>query len=146
MSVLTASAAVASVKHAYVVVTVEARHAWQRVPLRLGGRGVLHFTAQGKWVFNPSQPAVDGDGAANLSTVGRTSYTFSGTEGREGQLIARIGAGGAPFVAGAHGFHQVARREVGPLYLMINDDFRKQAGAGLSDNGGMLRVRIDYDR
>jgi len=136
----------ARTKRVYVIVTINAAGGWQRVPLRLGGHGVLHFTAQGKWIFNPSQPAVDGDGAANLSTAGRTSYAFSGTEGREGQLIGRIGAGGAPFVAGAHGFHQMARHEVGPLYLMINDDYKQSAGAGLADNSGVLRVRIDYDR
>ena len=140
------AAAGAQGKRVYVIVTVKAERGWQRVPLRLGGHGVLHFHANGRWVFNPSQPAVDGDGAANLSTAGRTSYTFSGTQGREGQLIGRIGAGGAPFVAGARGFHQVARREAGPLYLMINDDFRQSAGAGLADNSGTLRVRVDYDR
>lgn len=133
-------------KRAYVIVMVKAERGWQRVPLRLGGHGVLYFTAEGKWIFNPSQPAVNGDGAANLPTAGRTSYTFSGAGGREGQLIGRIGAGGAPFVAGARGLHQVARREAGPLYLMINDDFKQSAGAGLADNSGHLRVRVDYER
>jgi hypothetical protein len=132
--------------HAYVIVTIKATSGWQRVPLRLGGHGVLHFAAQGQWVFNPSQPAVDADGAASLPTLGRTSYAFSGVGGQEGQLVGRIGKSGAPFVAGPHGFHQVARGERGPLFLIINDDHLKGAGVGLSDNSGTLRVRIEYER
>jgi hypothetical protein len=143
--VLPPIAAQAKAKHVYVVTTIAANRGWQKVRLRLGGRGTLRFTAQGKWIFNPSQPPVDGDGAANLSTLGRTSYTFSGPAGREGQLIARIG-NTAPFVAGAHGVHGIERREIGRLYLMINDDYKQSAGLGLADNSGRLRIRVDYTR
>jgi hypothetical protein len=138
--------AAARAKHADVVVTVDARHLWQSVPLKVSRRGTVRFDAHGRWVFNPSQPPVDADGEASLPTAGRTSYAFSGTTGREGQLIGRIGRANPPFVAGAHGFHKVAPRERGRLFLMINDDFHNAAGAGLSDNSGLLRVRIDYDR
>jgi hypothetical protein len=137
---------VARAKRAYVVVTVDARHVWQRIPLELGGRGYLTFAAQGRWVFNPSLSPVDADGGRNLPTAGRISYAFSGSSGREGQLIGRIGQNNPPFVAGARGFHKISPRERGRLFLMINDDFRKVLGAGLTDNRGALQVRINYDR
>jgi hypothetical protein len=133
----------AQARHGYVITTVEAKQSWHKTRLRLVGHGTLRFSARGKWIFNPSQPAVGGAGAENLSTAGRASYTFSGREGREGQLIAKIGHG-APFVAGADGVHKIKRGEVGPLSLMINDDYKQSAGAGLADNSGHLRVRIDY--
>lgn len=129
----------------YVVTVIQANQAWQRVGLRLYGRGVLRFRTRGRWVFNPSQPMVDGDGAAHLSTAGRTNYTFSSPQGREGQLIGRIGRQ-KPFVAGAHGTHRIARHEIGSLYLMINDDIAQTAGAGLSDNSGHLTVRVEFER
>lgn len=129
----------------FVVVHVVANQGWQKARLNLGGRGVLRFKAGGKWVFNPSLPSVDGDGAANLSTGGRANYTFSGPAGREGQLIGKIGSA-PPFVAGADGFHKVTPNEVGRLSLMINDDVKQSAGNGLLDNSGRLRVRIDYKR
>ncbi|MGC1466923.1 MAG: hypothetical protein WA792_14450 [Pseudolabrys sp.] len=138
-------ASAAKARHAFVVTKVEANKGWQKVRLTLGGRGEIRFKAAGKWIFNPSQPAVGGNGAGNLSTSGRTSYTFSGSDGREGQLIGRIGQG-APFVAGTQGVHEVRPNEIGRLYLMINDDYKQNAGAGLADNGGHLRVRIDYER
>jgi hypothetical protein len=128
-----------------VVATIDAKSAWRKVSLRLHGRGVLRFQTEGQWVFNPALPAVDGDGAQNLPTAGRSSYTFSGPQGREGQLIGRIGRL-RPFVAGAHGVHQVGRREIGPLYLMINDDFNHALGAGLLDNSGHLTVRVEFER
>jgi hypothetical protein len=106
---------------------------------------VLRFRAHGQWIFNPAQPPVDGDGAQNLSTAGRTSYTFSGAQGREGQLIGKIGRQ-EPFVAGARGVHKVNRREIGPVYLMINDDFKHSVGAGLADNSGHLIVRVEFER
>ena len=138
-------ASAAKTRRTFVVTKVEANKSWQKVRLTLGGRGTIRFKAAGKWIFNPSQPAVGGDGAGNLSTAGRTSYTFSGSDGREGQLIGKIGRG-APFVAGAHGMHDVRPNEIGRLYLMINDDYKQSAGAGLADNSGHLRVRIDYER
>jgi hypothetical protein len=141
-----ASPVAARVKHAQVVMTVDARHVWQRIPLELSGHGHLKFAAQGRWIFNPSLPPVDAEGSANFPTAGRMSYAFSGSNGREGQLIGRIGRHNPSFIAGAHGFHKVASRERGPLFLMINDDYRKAAGAGLSDNHGALQVRIDYSR
>jgi hypothetical protein len=49
-------------------------------------------------------------------------------------------------VAGAHGVHGIERREIGRLYLMINDDYKQSAGLGLADNSGRLRVRVDYTR
>jgi hypothetical protein len=106
---------------------------------------VLRFQAHGQWVFNPAQPAVDGGGAQNLSTAGRTSYTFSGSRGHEGQLIGKIG-GQKPFVAGARGMHNVDRREVGSLYLMINDDVKHSLGMGLADNSGHLTVTVEFER
>jgi hypothetical protein len=138
---------VASAKNERVVVvaTIEADQGWQKARLKLNGRGVLHFRASGKWVFNPAQPPVDGDGAQDLSTAGRTSYTFSRLQGREGQLIGKIGRQ-KPFVAGARGVHDVNRREIGPLYLMINDDVKQSAGMGLADNGGHLTVRVEFER
>lgn len=132
-------------KRVFLVAAIQANQAWQRVGLRLHGRGVLRFRARGHWIFNPSQPAVDGDGAANLSTAGRTNYTFSGPQGREGQLIGRIGRR-KPFVAGAHGTHRIGRHEIGSLYLMINDDIPQSSGAGLSDNSGHLTVRVEFER
>lgn len=132
-------------KRVFAVTTIQANRSWHRVGLRLHGRGVLRFQARGRWIFNPSQPAVDGDGAANLSTAGRTNYTFSGPQGREGQLIARIDRR-KPFVAGAHGTHRIGRHEIGSLYLMINDDIAHSSGAGLSDNGGHLTVRVEFER
>jgi hypothetical protein len=131
--------------HAILVTHISAKLGWQKVRLLPGGKGSLRFTANGTWVFNPSQPPVDGDGAAKLPTAGRTNYTFSGPQGREGQLIGKIG-NGAPFVAGAHGVHDIGQREIGRLYLMINDDYQHSAGRGQADNSGRLRVRIDYRR
>jgi hypothetical protein len=131
--------------HVVLVTHISANQGWHKVRLMLGGKGSLRFAASGSWVFNPSQPPVDGDGATNLSTAGRANYTFSGPQGREGQLIAKIG-NGAPFVAGAHGVHQIGRHEIGRLYLMINDDYQHSAGRGLVDNNGRLRVRINYER
>lgn len=139
------AAASAKSRHVVVVATIEANQAWQKAGLRLAGRGLLHFRATGQWVFNPAQPAVDGDGPQNLPTAGRTSYTFSGSQGREGQLIGKIGRQG-PFVAGAGGVHHVNRREIGSLYLMINDDFKHSLGAGLADNSGHLTVTIEFER
>lgn len=117
----------------------------QKVRLSLGGRGVLRFKAGGKWVFNPSQSPVGGDGAGNLSPAGRTNYAFSGPQGREGQLIGKIGDA-PPFAAGADGVHTVTPSEIGRLTLMINDDVKQSAGSGLADNSGHLRVRVDYER
>ena len=131
--------------HVYTMKTVQANRGWQKTRFTLHGDGVLRFAARGRWVFNPSQPAVDGDGAQNLSTAGRISYTFSGSEGREGQLIGKIGHR-KPFVAGAHGTHRVKRGEMGSLYLMINDDVKQSAGSGLTDNGGHLTVRVEFER
>jgi len=131
--------------HVFVVTHIAAAQGWRKVRLTPAGKGSLRFTASGTWIFNPSQPPVDGDGAANLPTMGRANYTFSGPQGREGQLIGKIGDG-APFVAGAHGSHEIGPREVGRLYLMINDDYKHSAGRGLADNRGWLRVRIDYAR
>jgi hypothetical protein len=138
-------AASAKPRQVFVVTRVAADHGWQSVRLRLGGKGVIRFKATGKWVFNPSQPAVGGDGAGNLPTAGRTSYIFSGATGREGQLIGKIGDA-APFVAGANGVHMVLPNEIGRLTLMINDDYAQDAGNGLKDNSGHLRVRVDYER
>lgn len=137
--------AVAKEKRVFVVTTVQANRSWHRVRLRLRGRGMLHFRANGRWIFNPSQPAVGGDGAANLPTAGRTNYTFDGPQGREGQLIGRIGRQ-KPFVAGAHGTHRISRHEIGSLYLMINDDIAHSSGAGLSDNSGHLTVSVEFER
>jgi hypothetical protein len=135
----------AKAKHLSADAIIDANQSWQKVAIGLRGRGVLHFKADGKWVFNPSQPAVDGDGAGNLSTAGRTRYSFSGEQGREGQLIGKIGDG-APFVAGAHGVHKIKRGERGPLYLVINDDIQQSAGAGLTDNSGHLTVHVEFDQ
>jgi len=137
-------AASAKIKRVVAAANVQANQGWQKVAITLHGRGVLRVKADGKWTFNPSQPPVDGAGAGNLSTAGRTNYTFSGAEGREGQLVGRIG-GGAPFVAGAQSVHKIRRGETGPLYLSINDDIRQSAGNGLTDNRGHLTVRIEYD-
>ncbi len=137
--------AAASAKITKVVAAIEANRGWQKVHMTIHGRGLLHFRAHGQWVFNPRQPPVDGDGAQNLSTAGRSSYTFDGAQGREGQLIGKIGRQ-KPFVAGARGMHTVGRREIGPLYLMINDDFRQNLGAGLADNTGHLDVTVKLDR
>jgi len=139
------AAAVAAPRHTYVIAHVSAKHGWQNMRLRLGGRGILRFKARGTWVFNPSQPPVGGNGAANLSTAARSNYTFSGPTGREGQLIGRIGDA-APFVAGADGIHTVRPNEIGRLKLMINDDYSGAVGNGLADNRGRLRVRIGYAR
>ncbi len=138
-------AANAKPKQVFVVAHVAANQGWQKMRLTLGGKGVLHFKADGKWIFNPSQPPVDGDGAANLSTAGRVNYTFSAPAGREGQLIGKIG-GAPPFVAGAGGVHKVTPNEIERLTLMINDDVKQSAGNGLADNSGNLRVRVDYAR
>lgn len=135
----------AKLKEVFVVAHVVANQGWQKMRLVLGGRGILHFKAGGKWTFNPSHPPVDGDGAGNLSTAGRVNYTFSGLAGREGQLIGKIG-NAPPFVAGAGGIHKVTPNEIGRLTLMINDDVTQSAGNGLADNSGRLRVRIDYMR
>lgn len=132
-------------KRVFVVAHVAANQSWQKMRLTLGGKGVLRFKAEGKWIFNPSQPPVGGDGAANLSTAGRVNYTFSGPAGREGQLIGKIGRA-PPFVAGAGGVHKVTPNETGRLSLMINDDVKQSAGNGLADNSKRLRVRIDYMR
>jgi hypothetical protein len=143
--VLLPPAAVAAPRHTFVIAHVSAKHGWQNMRLRLGGRGILRFKARGTWVFNPSQPPVSGDGAANLPTAGRANYTFSGSAGREGQLIGRIGDA-APFVAGADGMHKVRPNEIGRLKLMINDDYSGAVGKGLTDNRGHLRVHIGYER
>jgi hypothetical protein len=132
-------------KRLFVVAHVAANKGWQKMRLTLGGKGILRFKAEGKWIFNLSQPPVGGDGAANLSTAGRANYTFSGPAGREGQLIGKIG-GAPPFVAGAGGVHTITANETGRLSLMINDDVKQSAGNGLTDNSGRLRVRIDYVR
>jgi hypothetical protein len=137
--------AAAKERRVFVVTTIQANRSWHRVNFRLHGRGMLRFRARGRWIFNPSQPSVGGDGATNLSTAGRTNYTFSGPQGREGQLIGRIGRH-KPFVAGAHGLHRMGRHEIGPLYLMIDDDVTQSSGAGLSDNSGHLTVRIEFER
>jgi hypothetical protein len=133
--------AVARAKDGRVVVaaTIEAKQPWQKVGLSLHGHGVLRFRTEGQWVFNPAQPAVGGDGAQSLSTAGRTAYTFSGRQGREGQLIGRIG-GGQPFVVGARGMHKVEPHDTGELSMMINDDVEARYGAGLADNSGHLTV------
>ena len=86
-----------------------------------------------------------GDGAANLPTAGRSNYTFSGSAGREGQLIGKIG-NSAPFIAGADGMHEVRPNEIGRLKLMINDDYNGAVGNGLADNRGHLHVHIGYER
>jgi hypothetical protein len=139
------AAVAATPGHAYVVAHIAAKQGWQNMRLRLGGRGTIRFKARGTWIFNPSQPPVGGDGAANLPTVGRAGYTFSGPAGREGQLIGKIG-NAAPFVAGSDSVHQVQANEIGRLKLMINDDYNGAAGNGLADNRGRLRVRIGYER
>lgn len=123
--------------------TIHADRGWQKVEIELRGRGILRFESHGQWNFNPSLPAVSGSGASQLPTAGRESYTFSGPGGREGQLIGRIGRA-PPFVVGEAGFHQVRRNEVGPLYLMINDDIGRNAGRGLTDNSGRLEVIVEY--
>jgi hypothetical protein len=138
------AAASARTARAIVDAVVEANQVWQKVNLRLRGHGVLHFQARGQWVFNPAQPPVGGDGAQNLPTADRTSYTFSGPQGREGQLIGKIGRQ-MPFVAGARGVHKVRRREIGQLYLMINDDYKGSVGAGLADNSGHLTVTVEFE-
>ena len=143
--VLLPAACVAAPRHTFVIAHVSAKHGWQNMRLRLGGRGILRFKTRGTWVFNPSQPPVGGDGAANLPTAGRANYTFSGSAGREGQLIGKIGDA-APFVAGADGMHKVRPDEIGRLKLMVNDDYKGAVGNGLADNRGHLRVRIDYEQ
>jgi hypothetical protein len=132
-------------KRVFVVAHVAANQSWQKMRLTLGGRGVLRFKTEGTWIFNPSQPPVDGDGAANLSTAGRANYAFSGPAGREGQLNGKVGSA-PPFVAGAGGVHKITANETGRLSLMINDDVKQSAGNGLTDNSGRLRVRINYAR
>jgi hypothetical protein len=143
--VLLPPAADAAPRHTTIIAHISASHGWQNMRLRLGGRGILRFSTRGTWVFNPSQPPVGGDGAANLPTGGRAHYTFSGPAGREGQLIGKIG-NAAPFIAGAAGVHRVRPNEIGRLKLMINDDYRGALGNGLADNRGHLRVRIGYER
>jgi glucose dehydrogenase len=135
------AAASAQTKHV-VVATIETNQVWQKAGLRLQGHGVLRFRADGQWVFNPRLAAVNGDGAQNLSTAGRTAYVFKGRQGREGQLIGRIGSG-LPFVIGTHGMHKVGPRETGALAMMINDDVDAKYGAGLADNSGQLTVTAE---
>jgi hypothetical protein len=135
--------AVASERRIRAEVTVHADAGWQQTGVRVHGNGILRFEARGQWVFNPAQPPVDGDGAAELPTTGRVNYVYSGPGGREGQLIGLIGRS-RPFVVGAQSYHRVMPNEFGRLYLVINDDIRRMSGEGLKDNRGHLAVTISY--
>jgi len=120
---------------------VEAARGWQSTGVVIHGPGTIDFRAVGTWVFNPSLPAVDGNGASRFSTQGRREYAFDGPSGREGQLIGRIG-NGAPFIVGAQSSHRVTAGEEGPLYLVINDDINGVSGKGVTDNNGRLVVTV----
>jgi hypothetical protein len=135
--------AVAGERHIGAEVTVRADKGWQETDVRVRGDGILRFEARGKWVFNPAEPPVDGDGAEGLPTAGRINYAYSGPDGREGQLIGRIGRS-RPFVIGAQSYHRVTPNEFGRLYLAINDDIRRASGEDLKDNRGHLAVTISY--
>ena len=120
---------------------VQANLAWQAVPITCGGKGILQIAATGTWTFNPRIGAVSAAGAGQFSTQGRSTYAFSGVGGKEGQLIGRIG-NGKPFVVGANCSHQLGPSDVGPLYLVINDDLGGNNGTGLRDNSGSLSVTM----
>jgi hypothetical protein len=121
---------------------IDARQTWQKSSLIVRGSGTIAFRAVGTWIFNPTLPAVDGNGDVRFSTEGRPTYAFSGPGGREGQLIGRIGTG-APFIVGAKSSHFIAAGESGPVYLVINDDLEgRTGGAGLNDNSGNLTVTL----
>ncbi len=121
---------------------IDARQTWQTSSLIVRGSGTIAFRAVGTWIFNPTQPAVDGNGDIRFSTEGRPTYAFSGPGGREGQLIGRIGTG-APFIVGTESSHFIAAGESGPVSLVINDDLEGgTGGAGLNDNGGSLTVTL----
>jgi hypothetical protein len=137
------SFSVANERRIHAEVTVRANQGWQEAGVRVRGDGILRFEARGQWLFNPAEPPVDGDGAAGLPTIGRINYVYSGPDGREGQLIGRIGRS-RPFVIGTQSYHRVMPNEFGRLNLAINDDIRRAAGSGLSDNRGHLEVTISY--
>ena len=121
---------------------INARQTWQTSSLIVRGSGTIAFRAVGTWIFNPTQPAVDGNGDIRFSTEGRPTYAFSGPGGREGQLIGRIGTG-APFIVGTESSHFIATGESGPVSLVINDDLEGgTGGAGLNDNSGSLTVTL----
>ena len=103
---------------------VQANMAWQAMPLTCAGKGTLQIATTGTWTFNPRIGAVSGAGAGQYSTQGRSTYAFSGVGGTEGQLIGKIG-NGKPFIVGANCSHPLGSTDVGPLYLVINDDLGK---------------------
>jgi hypothetical protein len=142
-AIVVCTTAVAGERRIGAEVTVRADKGWQETGVRVHGSGILRFETRGQWVFNPAEPPVDGDGAAGLPTTGRINYAYVGPDGREGQLIGRIGRS-RPFVIGAQSYHRVMPNEFGRLYLAINDDIRRVSGEGLKDNRGHLEVTISY--
>lgn len=123
------------------VAIVHATQTWQATEINIRGPGLLTFHAAGRWRFNPGLPAVDANGDCRFPTLGRHMYAYSAQGGCEGQLIGRIG-NGSPFVVGAQGTYRIADNELGPLFLVINDDLHAGAGKGLADNVGSMQVTL----
>ncbi len=121
---------------------VQASNGWQFSGVVLKPEDQVVISAQGLWTANPATGFVSADGNHRYSTNGRGNYAYSGADGYEGQLIGRIGVGGAPFVSGTA--HELGKgnHPAGDLYFVINDDLYSVSGGGLADNQGTQIVTI----
>lgn len=123
-------------------IQVQAANGWQFSGVQRHAGEKITISAQGLWTANPATGLVSADGNHNYSTSGRANYAYNGGGGFEGQLIAKIGPSGAPFVVGTAHQIPVAEPASGDIYFVINDDLYSQSGQGLADNQGTQIVII----
>jgi hypothetical protein len=120
---------------------LKATEGWFFSGLKLDPKDHVVITATGKWTANPATGEVDANGNTGLSTNNRTNYSYFGPDGKEGQLIARVGTD-KPFICGTQ--NQFSGKS-GDLVFVINDDLTAASGDGLADNDGFQIVTIDIN-
>ncbi|WP_147483008.1 hypothetical protein [Burkholderia pseudomallei] len=123
--------------------TLQATSGWHQSSTQIIGTVYVRISAEGAWNANPaSGPNYGPDGTDRFSTAGRPSYAYHGSDGREGELVAKVGANGPVFPVRSAFQGQLSSAEPAWLYFVINDDITDAAGSGLEDNIGSVNINI----
>ncbi|KGV79793.1 hypothetical protein GSH05_09785 [Burkholderia pseudomallei] len=126
--------------------TLQATSDWHQSSTQIIGTVYVRISAEGFWNANPaSGPDYGPDGTSQYLTAGRPSYPYHGNDGREGELVAKVGAYGAVFPVGSAFEGRLSSTEPAWLYFVINDDITDAAGSGLTDNRGSVNIKIDSE-
>ena len=118
-----------SVERTPITKTIFANASWQEGGTILSSGDVLDVVSSGSWSVGPGLCS-DGNGRADLRTVGRTGYAYIGDDGFEGQLIGRIG-NGPPFVVGNAVSMHVPSDQSGELSLSLTTILSRDMGRAL---------------